>query len=207
MWSCPDCAEINKRRWVAITCEGIKYYQAQGQPDWHFVTITSAGYHKTFNATLLAFRKNWPKYYSRWKRASPNLHYVLLPEHHKDGRLHVHALTSADLSTRWYKDNGAECGLGYMNDARPLESLAKAAFYVTKYVTKSLGVHAWPKSLHRVRTSSKWPKTPKLESAEQWEVVQFQEFPEKLRNWEIMHWRVIDIKSGEIMNSLVSKPD
>lgn len=201
LWSCPDCAEVNKRKWTAIVCEGIKHYQAEGQERWYFVTITSAGYHKTFNATLLAFRKNWPRFYARWKRASPDLHYALLPEHHKDGRLHIHALTSANLSKRWYKDTGAECGLGFMNDAQELESIAKAAFYVTKYVTKTLGVHTWPKSLHRVRTSAKWPKIEKFQSDEQWEIVQADTMPQKLANWTIMNWIVVDIKSGEILTT------
>jgi hypothetical protein len=203
LWACPDCAEINKRRWTAIVCEGIRQYQAEGQQNWYFITLTNAGYLRTFNATLVSFRKNWPKFYARWKRSSPNLHYVMLPEHHKDGRLHMHALTSSNLPKRWYKDNGAGCGLGYMNDATPIKSLAHAAFYVTKYVTKTLGIHAWPKTLHRVRTSAGWPKLAKLESDERWEICQASEFESKLANWHIMHWTIIEARSGEI----ISKPD
>ena len=46
-----------------------------------------------------------------------------------------------------------------MAESDPLkrDDVFYAIFYVTKYVGKSLGVHDWPKSYKRIRTSQKWP--------------------------------------------------
>lgn len=159
MWSCEDCAAINKRRWTAIVAHGIEEYQAAGIQDWRFVTITSHETLKTFNETLWVWRNAWPKLYARMKRKMPNMKYVYLPEKHISGRLHMHAMASGGMSTRWLKDNARECGFGYKAQSDEPLSVSLAAFYCLKYITKSLTERAqWPKSLHRVRTSQKWPK-------------------------------------------------
>jgi hypothetical protein len=160
LWSCEDCAEINKRRWTAIVAHGIEEYQAKGVADWRFVTITSNGKLATFNQTLWVWREAWPKLYARMKRSFPAMKYVYLPEKHQNGRLHMHGIMSAGMSTRWLKDNAPYCGFGYKSESEEILSVPLACFYVLKYVTKSLTERAyWPKSLHRVRTSQKWPKS------------------------------------------------
>lgn len=168
MWSCKDCAEINKRRWTAIVAHGIQEYQQNGINDWRFVTITSHEKLKTFNQTLYVWREAWPTLYARMKRKFPHLKYVYLPERHKDGRLHMHGLISGGITTRWLKDNARQCGFGYKAEAEEPLSVQLACFYCLKYITKTLQFgEQWPKTLHRVRTSHKWPKSPNAPEFEQ----------------------------------------
>jgi hypothetical protein len=95
------------------------------------------------------------------RREFSGLKYVFLPEKHISGRLHMHAIASGGMSTRWLKNNARECGFGYKAESEIPISLQLSVFYCLKYITKSLSERAyWPKSLHRVRTSQKWPKAP-----------------------------------------------
>ena len=84
--------------------------------------------------------------------------YALLPEQHKDGRLHMHMLIGAAIKKRWLKDNAFASGAGFMADSEPLTSGKRGAYYVSKYVGKSLGVEQWPVKFRRIRTSQKWPE-------------------------------------------------
>jgi len=203
MWACPECAEANKRKWQAIIAEGIKYYQANGEQEWYFITITSSGKLTTFNQTLYVFRKAWPKLYGRMKRIQPVMHSVYLPEKHKNGRLHFHAITTLNCGSRWLKDNAYTCGLGFKAETQELVSIPYAVGYVTKYITKSLEDGSqWPKSLHRVRTSQHWPKTPyEPENVIEglFKPMPAMRFSELLPEWQEAGWRVIDAHSGEMI--------
>ena len=203
MWSCKDCAETNKRRWTAIVAHGIEEYQQKGINDWRFVTITSHEKLKTFDQTLWVWRKAWPKLYGRMKRAAPDMKYAFLPEKHRDGRMHMHAICSGGISTRWLKDNARSCGFGYKSESEEIISIPLACFYVLKYVTKSLTERAqWPKSLHRVRTSQKWPKS--LDSGEfqeiqgDFEIVTSSDWPDKSAKLTREGYVFTNIKTGEI---------
>jgi hypothetical protein len=160
LWGCEDCAEINKKRWTAIVAHGIEIYQSQGITDWRFVTITSHEKLKTFNQTLWVWRKAWPQLSARMRRQFTGMKYAYLPEKHLTGRLHMHGIVSGGMSTRWLKDNARQCGFGYKAESEEPLEVGLAAFYCLKYISKSLAERAyWPKSLHRVRTSQKWPKS------------------------------------------------
>lgn len=202
LWSCADCAEINKKRWTAIVAHGIEVYQDQGVTDWRFVTITSHEKLKTFNQTLYVWREAWPKLSTRMRREFKGLKYVFLPEKHISGRLHMHALASGGMSTRWLKDNARECGFGYKNESDEPLSIALSAFYCLKYITKSLTERSyWPKSLHRVRTSQKWPKTP-IEPYGKDLGVSMQpigsgKWTDYYYNLKQAGWKIINIETGE----------
>ncbi len=62
----------------------------------------------------------------------------MIPERHQDGRLHAHAIETGHLTTRWFKDEGRECGLGYIAEEKEVRSPAGAGAYVVKYLTKVL---------------------------------------------------------------------
>lgn len=157
-WACPYCSMKRKGFLVVKAYMGIESYKQAGVTDWFFGTLTM---HRKWRkeASVTNFRRNWNKFYQRMKRATNgNLYYILLPEKHKDGSLHVHIISTCQKETKWWKDNGAKCGMGFKNENEPLVSTVKAAYYVTKYVGKSLGVSAWPTDLRRVRFSVRWPK-------------------------------------------------
>lgn len=157
-WSCPYCAQINRRLWVVRTYYGAEVLTDR-QNELRFVTLTS---HErlSYRATWQVWPKAWSILYNRAKRKQPDASYILVPEQHKDGRLHIHMLTNWTMPTRWWKDNARECGLGYIAEAEEPKSLAHAAWYIGKYISKQLDVTTWPKGFRRVRPAHNWPKTP-----------------------------------------------
>lgn len=186
-WSCPYCAIVNRSQWAMRIHDGVENYKSDGLEDWSFLTLTSRGYLSTFEETVKAWPKAWSRLSSRLRRKTKGLKYVLLPEQHKDGRLHVHLVTTARPTKRWLKDSSFACGLGYMADAEPLKSSKKAAWYVSKYLGKTLGVLDWPPKFRRIRTSQKWPQLEHAdedyESLLDWRIVRFKGDIDQV--WEI----------------------
>lgn len=62
----------------------------------------------------------------------------MIPEAHQSGKMHVHMLDTFALRSRWWKDNGRACGLGYMAESEFAETPGGAARYAAKYLGKSL---------------------------------------------------------------------
>lgn len=162
-WSCPDCARANKVAWQAKIGYGYDWYVQNNITDWMFVTLTSHPKLTTSEQCLYVWKRAWPKLSARMRRAFPGIKYVLLPEYHKDGRVHWHSIMSHGITKRWLKDNSAACGLGHIADSDSVNDSWKAIYYVSKYIGKSLGVFEWPSGLRRIRTSQKWPKQPPSE--------------------------------------------
>lgn len=156
-WKCRACADINRDRWRDRIKAHVEKTMADGVV-WYFVTITSSGKVRGMRKSIWVWRHAWPKLYARAKRKAGQFDYCLLPEQHKDGTLHVHILTTAALTARWYKDNAPSCGLGYQNDCQRVKSAAQAAGYVTKYISKGMNDANWPAQFRRVRVSRNWPK-------------------------------------------------
>lgn len=165
-WDCPACAEINKSLWAVRAYHGAEVL-AEGENPNNFLTITS---HEKLSAaaSLAVWPDAWKKLRMRARYAAPHFQYLMVPEQHKDGRLHVHAVETANLGKRWWKDNARECGLGYMADESETRTPGGAARYVVKYLTKSLEFQAWPRGWRRVRTSQGWPKLPEMPVVEGW---------------------------------------
>jgi len=165
-WGCPACAKTNRELWSLRARHGAEVIQALNYHN-NFLTITS---HEKLDAagSLAVWPKAWMKLSARARYKSGGFMYLGVPEQHKDGRLHFHAIESAGLGERWWKDNARECGLGYMAEEEIARTPQGAAFYVVKYVTKSIEYQEWPRGFRRVRTSQNWPKLPENEQAEGW---------------------------------------
>lgn len=171
-WSCPECARRMAERWVLRAQIGVRKFQNEGR-SIRFVTITGHEKLKTFEATQAVWREAWPVLYAAVKRRCPDLQYFMVPEKHKDGRMHVHILWTSDVSQRWVKDNARKRGLGYQAKVKTVENAGHAAKYVTKYVGKDLGENV-PKRTRRVAVSQGWPDIPEPKnelSALRWEYV------------------------------------
>jgi len=145
-------------RWVLRAQIGVRQFLANGDMVG-FITITSHEKLKTFEATQAVWRKIWPVLYAALKRKNRNLEYFIIPERHKDGRMHVHALWTAGVTQKWLKDNARKRGLGHQCKISNIETAGQAVYYVTKYVGKSLGNDV-PKRTRRVVTSQGWPDIP-----------------------------------------------
>lgn len=162
-WSCPECAQLLKDRWLLRAQMGAKQFLNAGE-QVDFVTITGHERLKDFAQTHHVWQSAWPKLYNAIKRRNVAFQYMLIPEAHEDGRMHVHALWTAGVTKRWLKDNSRKRGLGFMQDVDRVKSVIAAVRYVTKYIGKDLGGDV-PKGFHRVRVSGKWPVIPKPNTA------------------------------------------
>lgn len=156
-WSCPACSQINKSLWMVRAHHGASELRAAGY-ELYFLTLTS---HEklTPNQSLWVWPKAWGKLRDRIRYENGgSFQYLMVPERHLSGKLHVHAVETAGLTERRIKTLARESGLGYMADESIIRSPAGAAFYAGKYLSKQLEFQAWPKGFRRVRTSQAWPK-------------------------------------------------
>lgn len=161
-WTCPECVERLSSHWQLRAQIGVREFLERGlQVDT--ATMTSHEKLSTFEATAAVWPDAWGKLHKRLNRQADTCEYMLFPERHKDGRLHMHALWTFGVSTRWLKDNARECGLGYQAKIRPIEDVGRATEYATKYLSKQLKLGGPPRFRH-VRVSSHWPKVPVPES-------------------------------------------
>lgn len=175
MWSCQSCGARKVKFWIARVINGINEIGGQ----WYFMTITAHRHWRGSARSLENIRKNWHKLLKRMRRqAQAKFAYVKIFEHHADDSFHLHLITNVTLpytekeqkdgkteyTSQWLKDNAAQSGLGFMADYQPLRSPAGAAYYVAKYVTKTIGDDAekWPKSIRRIQPSLGWPKLKDL---------------------------------------------
>jgi len=160
MWNCPSCGRLNKLNWQARIGYGYEHYSRNDINNWMFVTITSNSKLKNQEQCLYVWSRAWPRLSARLRRQYSGLKYVILPEHHDDGRVHWHMIASHGISTRWLKDNAPSVGFGYMQESDEIDQAIQAIMYVSKYLGKSLEVAEWPKNLKRINTSRGWPQTP-----------------------------------------------
>ena len=168
MWSCPECAQINKEMWTwRASLGGRLVAQEYGHID--FLTLTS---HEKLGAeaSVDVWPDAWDKLRLRLRYASDGYEYFAVPERHKSGRLHVHAIiaTRADLPKRWWKNAARASGMGYQADLQEVIHEGGVGGYVGKYLAKTLQYSNWKKGFRRVRTSQGWPKLPALPQEEGW---------------------------------------
>jgi len=147
----------NKQYWSAKIGEGIRHYKATGIDGWRFLTITSHEKNETFSQTVYVWPKAWRNLSNRLRYKYKGIKYVLLPEKHKNGRLHVHALASGNVGQTWLKKKARKSGLGFMDESLELTSIQEGVSYVTKYLTMTLEVESWPSKFRRIKTSIRWP--------------------------------------------------
>ncbi len=154
-WGCKPCAEALRSQWALRIKDGVGVYRDRGLEGWRFVTITSSPKNKTMDQCLHVWPLAWAKLSARLRRYRPGIRYCLIPELHKNFRVHAHIIVSGAITHRWLKDQSAKSGFGWRCAVDPLGEFA--AYYVVKYLTKSLDFPEWPKNFRRIRTSQKWP--------------------------------------------------
>lgn len=185
-WYCADCAAGMTAQHAGRGRHGAALLLDAGY-ELLFITITSHERIRTLDSGLRVWRNAWPRIRARLDRAmrprKPNspkhfiqigvkYEYLLVPELHADGALHVHAIVALRgrkvgirRLKRWLKRAARQCGMGYQNDVRRVERPHTVLRYVVKYLTKAGGAGGWPKRTRRVNYSRGWPRTPGRESA------------------------------------------
>ncbi|HSS95432.1 MAG TPA: hypothetical protein VLK33_00300, partial [Terriglobales bacterium] len=96
-----------------------------------FVTITGHEKLLNFDQTVFVWRRAWPVLYNAVRRRKDDLKYLIVPEEHKDSRMHVHLIWNANVTKRWLKDNARRRGLGYQVEIRHVSDALQSVKYVT----------------------------------------------------------------------------
>lgn len=174
-WDCPYCASINKLQHRLKVYHGLSKLESEGH-EFDFVTWTSSPKLKDTESCYKVFQKAWAKLSTRYRRANSTAkgispEYVFVPELHKDGRLHWHGVFSGHLSSRWWKDNCAESGFGYMAKSEKLESVSQASNYVLKYISKHMGQSIDITRFRRINYSRGFPPNVAPENGATWEIL------------------------------------
>lgn len=216
LWGCKACAERNRRRWTATIANGINYYQEVEKNAWWFVTLTTHEKLYSFEQQIYVWRDGWLKLYKRMQReAEGKLRYVLLPELAPEtNRLHQHMIVNQSFGAKprksqkkgyscsWLHDNPRECGLGYANDIKPVDTPALAAWYTAGYIGKALQVTNWPTNFRRVRTSTDWPELPELPSpgdALSWGLTLSSQVEAQIESAWQLGYDVVNVGTGEMI--------
>jgi len=157
-WKCDECALRMANNWGVRAEMGTRLLIKQGyQVD--FITITSHEKLPDFEATERVWRDAWGALYNALKRKNNALAYLMVPERHKSGRMHIHGIWNAGVSQRWLKDNARSRGLGYQCKVIHISNSGGSAKYITKYVGKDLHTD-YPLRFRRVRCSNNWVDIP-----------------------------------------------
>lgn len=136
--------------------------------------------------------------------------YVRVYETHKNGRVHLHAMTNwlasdykppkikSDPGSRWVKDNAVQCGLGHQIKYELIHGHAGlCAAYVTKYLTKHLA--ALPEGTRRVQTSQGFKQPTEMNSSEYTWTVHETLFARDLMQIWSTNTNVLDIQLNHII--------
>lgn len=198
-WTCDECAARMSERWRLRAQIGVRALLNAGDRV-DFVTITSHEKLPSFEATERVWRSAWPKLYNALKRQTPDLQYFIVPEKHKDGRMHVHIIWNAGVTKRWLKDNARKRGLGYQVDVQRITEWVHAVRYVTKYLSKTLGIDAHA-HFRRVRVSQSWSEIPAPNTPQSALVWEFTRSEQVMYIWLEQCQRdriqVVDAKTGQ----------
>lgn len=194
MWSCETCGARNAKRWIARIIDGCNKLPAK---NWYFATITA---HKNWRgkySSLANIRKNWHKLRKRMARITDaqgeQLFYVRVWEAHKDGSFHMHVVTNAPVSTRWLKDNSAECGLGYQAKIDEVVNAGQVAGYISKYMLKSMPNSTnYPKGARRIEVSRNWVEWNAKQSDEWGFIPSFEDAKAKANMYDQNGWKLFD---------------
>jgi len=158
-WKCKECALRMANNWSLRTEMGVRALINQGNKV-DFITITSHEKLPDFEATERVWKSAWGALYNAIKRKHNTLAYLIVPERHKDGRMHIHGVWNAGVSQKWLKDNARKRGLGFQCKIIHLTSEFGASKYIAKYIGKSIGAD-YPSRFRRVRCSNNWVDLPK----------------------------------------------
>jgi len=166
-WECPVCGEKNAYKARLRAIQGYEHFLEQNRR-FDFLTLTP---HEklTARASIPVMASAWNKLNRRIKREAQHSDYFLIPEMHRSGKIHFHALIDAELPRRWWKNNGRECGMGYQNDLQEVHEIGGVGGYLTKYLAKMLQSSNFPSGFRRIRTSQSWPQVPAMERPIGWE--------------------------------------
>lgn len=125
------------RKWVQVGGAGVKRLP-RDRPDCDCHRVWEHAQKGDWNASESAC---WNRLRTALRRRYPSLTYIGSVEVQERGMLHRHLVihTSEPLGAATVGDLALEAGYGCVHDVQPIHSAQKAAWYISKYVTKSSG--------------------------------------------------------------------
>lgn len=162
MWSCPYCAEQNRRIWRARIIKAIN----DRDTAWSFFHVTSSPYARGLELSLGRMSAGWNRLNLALKREYGKFDWVRVYEQHKDGTVHLHAVGATLIDQKFLKDKSWHCKLGYIAQSGIMKGV-RPAFYATKYMTKQ--EDDWPKGTRRIGSSHHFPNLEREQ--EHWQIL------------------------------------
>jgi hypothetical protein len=132
--------ENEHRQWVQVGGAGVKRLP-RDRPDCHCHRVWEHAHRGDWNATESAC---WNRLRTALRRRHEALTYIGSVEVQERGMLHRHLVihTQQPLTASEVGDLALTAGYGCVHDVQPILSASKAAWYISKYVTKSSGDRA-----------------------------------------------------------------
>jgi len=184
-WSCPVCAPINAYHEAIKVANGIRAMYTAGLVP-KFATITQGPKVKTAEFAYSILDQQWDGFRNRWqywvageqlrsdfiyhpisrriiprvyKDAAPTMYAAFVEgQERREGVPHFHIIATMlpkkELMRKW----AIKSGFGFEVDIQSVGASSGAAWYVSKYSTKSSDAQIMPKNFRRVRYSQDWPK-------------------------------------------------
>ncbi len=184
-WACPVCAPINAYMWAIEVANGVRAMYAAGQIP-HFVTITQPGSVKSPEFAYSILHSQWDGFRNRWQYwakkqgrrwewkyqtnfrgfmpvcysdSTPTLYAAFVEgQSRREGMPHFHIIATCVPDVETLRKWCVKSGLGYQCDIQRVSGNSGAAWYVSKYSTKSSDAAIMPVGFHRVRISEDWPR-------------------------------------------------
>lgn len=154
-WNCPICRKRLAHQWA----QNVYYGWCLWRPrPFYFLTFTMPGWMTNPAQGYKELPICWDNLRKTIQRSYGWFVYAAFVEEQAKNRdmPHVHVITLTNLPTRM-NELALHCGFGYQ--AKNLLMTGKgAAYYVTKYASKSLRYA--PRTFRRVRVSQCWPRLP-----------------------------------------------
>jgi len=178
-WNCPHCARMLSKKWakrayLQITQAGDNLTLDPNSPDgsYWFMTFTLQGRRLSIARAYELLPTLWERLRKRQQYHNANWCYLAFVEGqpNRAHMPHFHVLSSSPPAAKRNKagivtkhamhDFAHSMGFGFQADHQIVTSL-KAAFYVTKYMSKQSA--KTPHGFRRVRHSEDWAKLPPAE--------------------------------------------
>lgn len=154
-WYCQYCADLNRKRWMAVLLNHV-FDSRVGGVNWSWFTLTAnsnAHASEDTQASLRNISQSWGKLMKRLRRKYGKFEYCRVYEKHKSGHYHLHCMAgfwwddlvarnkgkkSEYSDSRWLKATAKKLGMGYMTHAANIEGdkAGQVVSYVVKYMTK-----------------------------------------------------------------------
>lgn len=177
-WQCEYCSKKNRELWRSH----LKKRIGKIGGSWWFITLTAHEQNRSPGTSLSNLRSNLDRLFKRIKRVWGRVDYVRVYETHETGAFHAHMVVQG-LSARvqryvaangqeyfrptdiqrghgnwgcqtWFRRNARQIGMGYMVDAKMVQTIPEVVNYITKYMTKDAQAF-YVKGLRRIQTSQR----------------------------------------------------